>query len=175
MEKIDQYKQSMNKFVLSELVIFLSQVLVFFMVTIFATDFLNSEDTLLRISTQKMSGTTINELGLTIIAILLVIGIFAAFGKIFEHKYVEHFVNEVLYEIPRTIYIFGSSVTGVMLAIAWFNHSNPGASTLNTAQMVTISAFTAIVMFAYGCILSIAFKRKSHILGTKTKDLSDAN
>ena len=162
MEKIDLYKQSTVKFVFNEFIVFLSQVTVFFMVTIFVTNFLSSEKKLVQFSSQKIHDGTLNELGLTFLAILIVIGLFSAIGRVFDNKYVEYYVNEILCEMPKTIYFFGSSITGVMLAISLFLSFNP--IQIEAAEGFTsMSLLFAFMSFAYGCAFSYGFKRKTHI------------
>ncbi|RXS44608.1 hypothetical protein EST55_03770 [Idiomarina sp. 29L] len=170
MDKVDQYKQSIGKFVFSELVIFMSQVLVFFMVAVFTSNFLNSEEKLVEFANQKINDGSLTEVGLTFLAILVVIGLFSALGRIFDNKYVEFYVNEVLCEMPKTIYVFGSSATGTMLAISLFIYRNPaeGASAQGFAALSFLFAF---MMFLYGVAFSYAFKRKTHILKKPNKPM----
>ncbi|MFT6905954.1 MAG: hypothetical protein ACJAS1_002617 [Oleiphilaceae bacterium] len=162
MEKVDLYKQSTAKFIFNEFVIFLSQVLVFFMVTIFITNFLSSEEKLIKFSAQKINDGTLAELGLTFLAILIVIGLFSALGRVFENKYVEYYVNEILCEMPKTIYFFGSSIAGVMLGISLFLNFNP-IEIESAKGFASMSVLFAIMAFLYGCAFSYAFKRKTHI------------
>lgn len=163
MEKIEQQKQTIEKFILSEFVVFLSQVVVFFMVAVFTSNFLNNEDKLAAFASQKINNGSIGELGLTLLATLVVIGFFAAVGRIFDNRYVDFYVHEVLCEMPKTIYFFGSAATGTMLAISLFFHLNPTEN--SSAQVfVVLSLYFAFLCFLYGCVLSYAFKRKTHIL-----------
>jgi hypothetical protein len=170
LEKVEQYKQSLRKFVFSEFVIFISQVAVFFMVAVFTSNFLNSEEKLVKFSEQKINDGSFAELSLTFLAILMVIGLFSALGKIFENKYVEHYVNEVLCEMPKTIYVFGSAATGAMLAISLFAYIH-ATDDMNAKGFAFISIMFALMMFIYGCGLSYAFKRKTHILQKPNKSM----
>ncbi len=162
-EKVDHYKQSIGKFIFSEFVIFMSQVAVFFMVAVFTSNFLNSEEKLVSFSEQKINDGSLAELGLTFLAILLVIGCFSALGRIFDNRHVEYYVNEVLCEMPKTIYVFGSAATGAMLAISLFAHLHP-IDEVNAKGFAVLSASFAFTMFIFGCGLSYAFKRKTHVL-----------
>lgn len=163
MEKVEQCKQSVVKFVFSEFVVFLSQIAVFFMVAVFTSNFLNSEEKLVAFSEQKINDGSLAELGLTFLAILVVIGLFSALGKIFDNKCVDHYVNEILCEMPKTIYVFGSAATGAMLAISLFAHLHP-TDEISAKGFAALSLFFAFMMFIYGCGFSYAFKRKTHIL-----------
>lgn len=170
MEKIDQYKQSFWMFVFSELIIFLSQVAVFFMVAVFTSNFLSSEEKLVSFSEQKINNGSLGELALTFLAILVVIGLFTTLGRVFENKYIEHHVSEVLCEMPKTIYVFGSAATGVMLAITLFIYLNPDAKT-SVKDLVALTLAFSFMIFIYGCAFSYAFKRKTHIVTKPSKSI----
>ncbi|SFR57535.1 hypothetical protein SAMN04488073_2978 [Marinobacter gudaonensis] len=170
MERVEQYKQTFGKFVFSEFVIFLSQIAVFFMVAVFTSNFLNSEDKLVEFANQKINSGALSEIGLTFLAILMVIGLFSAIGKVFDNKYVDSYVDEVLREMPKTIYVFGSAATATMLAISLFVYRNP--ETGPSAQGIAfLSLFFAFVAFVYGCGFSFAFKRKTHICKSFGKNI----
>ncbi len=168
MEKIEQYKQSWVKFIVSEFIVFLSQIAVFFMVAVFTSNFLNSEEKLVAFSKQKINDGSLTEIGLTFLAILVVIGFFTTLGRIFDNKNVDYFVNEVLYEMPKTIYFFGSAVTGVMLAISLFMFLNPTPEA-SPQGFGLLTLFFALMVFLYGCGFSYAFKHKTHIKKNLTK------
>lgn len=170
MERVDQYKQSLGKFIFSEFVIFVSQVAVFFMVAVFTSSFLNSEEKLVAFSEQKINDGSLAELGLTFLAILVVIGLFSAVGRIFDNRHVEHYVNEILCEMPKTIYVFGSAATGAMLAISLFVHLHP-TDEVNAKGVAVLSVLFAFMMFIYGCGFSYAFKRKTHVLPKPNKSM----
>lgn len=170
MEKVENYKQSFGKFIFSEFVVFISQVAVFFMVAVFTSNFLNSEEKLVSFSEHKMNDGSLAELGLTFIAIFIVIGLFSALGRIFDNRHVEYYVNEVLCEMPKTVYVFGSAATGVMLAISLFAHLNP-IDDVNAKGFAVLSATFAVTMFIFGCGLSFAFKHKTHVLSMPDKSI----
>ena len=169
MELIEIKKQTATKFVFSELVVFCSQVLIFFVVAIFTSDFLKSEERLVKYTEAKINDGSMAELGLTFIAILFVIGIFSAIGKIFDNKITDDFVHEILCEIPKTIYFFGSSVTGVMLAVSLFLSENPDSKS-TPMSVLALSVSVALAAFIYGCGTSYAFKRKTHIISSPSKE-----
>ena len=83
MEKIEQYKQSPHEFIFSEFVVFVSQIFMFFMVTIFVSNFLNNEDKLINFLNQKINDGTIGDLILSLLAILIVIGYFNCYWVIY--------------------------------------------------------------------------------------------
>lgn len=170
MEKIDKYKKSIGTFIFSEFIIFLSQVSVFFMAAVFTSKFLSDEKKLMDIVGQKINDGSLGDLGLTFLAILVVIGFFTTIGKVFDNKYVEYYVHEVLCEIPKTIYIFGSAATGVMLAVILFIKLNPDSET-STEGLVRLILSFSLIIFIYGCGFSYAFNRRSHIRTKSNKSI----
>lgn len=168
MEKIEQYKQTVAKFIFGEFVIFISQVFVFFIVAVFTSDFFNSEERLVSFSEQKINSGSLAQLGLTFLAILIVIGLFSALGRIFDNKSIEYYVNEILCEMPKTIYVFGSAATGAMLAMSLFAQLNH-ADEVSANRFAVVTLIFALTVFAYGCGFSYAFKRKTHILPRQNK------
>ena len=172
MEKVEIFKQTGGKFVLSEAIIFLSQVFIFFMVAVFTSNFLNNEDKLVKFSEQKLNGDTFPEIGLIFLAILIVIGILSAIGRVFDNKTVEKYIHEILCEIPKTVYFFGSSITGVLIAVTLFLHIHPD-NKVSFPQLAVVTVAFAITSFVYGCILSYAFKRKTHILSKNSQKKSN--
>lgn len=163
MEKIDIFKQSPGRFVFNEFIIFASQVFIFFIVTVFTSDFLRSEDRLVRYAELKINNGSMTELGLTFTAVFVVIGFLSAIGKIFSNKIVDSYIHEILCEIPKTIYFFGSSVTGVMLAISLFIYRNPQPQS-TPDNFTFLASLFALGAFMYGCSISYAFKRKTHVI-----------
>ncbi|GAD31294.1 hypothetical protein L4D04_22215 [Photobacterium angustum] len=167
MEKIEQYKQTSKQFILNEFIIFLSQIVIFFMVTIFVSNFLSNEDKLVNFLNQKINDGTKSELFLSLLAILFVIGLFTTLDKIFDNKQINLYIDEVLYEIPKLIYTLGSSVSGAMLASTLYLIFNPTPeiTAIKTAGSAVSFAF---IVFVYGCFFSYMFKRKTHIINTQT-------
>ncbi|PSV88674.1 hypothetical protein [Photobacterium iliopiscarium] len=163
MEKIEQYKQSPHKFIFSEFVVFVSQIFMFFMVTIFVSNFLNNEDKLINFLNQKINDGTIGDLILSLLAILIVIGLFTTLDRVIDNKHVKFYIDEVLNEIPKLIYTLGSSVTGSMLATSLFLVLNPNIE-ITAIKTATTAISFAFIVFIYGCGFSYIFKRKTHII-----------
>lgn len=163
MEKIDIFKQSPGKFIFNEFIIFTSQIFIFFIVAVFTSDFLRSEDRLVKYAELKINSGSMIELGLTFTAVFVVIGCLSAIGKVFSNKIVDSYIHEILCEIPKTIYFFGSSVTGVMLAISLFIYRNPQPQS-TPDHFAFLASIFALAAFLYGCGISYAFKRKTHVI-----------
>lgn len=143
------------------------------MVAVFTSNFLKSESALVAYAEQKINEGSMGELSLTFLAILVVVGLFAAVGRIFTADIVESYISNVLSEVPRTIYFFGSSVTGVMLAIFLFISNNGGQSEAQLGHVALLAVIFAVMPFLYGSLLSFAFKRKTHILAKAAEETGE--
>lgn len=138
-------------FVFIEFCVFAAQVLVFFIVSYFISDSLSSEDRLTEYIKLKMNTNTMSELGLTLFSTTFVLGLLTLIKEVSSSAFVEKISGEVLFELPRTIYLFGSSITAATIAIALFISSHPQAAPHPASGYFGLSAFFAISFFAYGC------------------------
>ena len=163
MEKIDDYKQTINQFLFSEFIVFISQVAVFFLVAVFMSGFLENETNLLAFAEQKINDNTKKELGLTFLSFFLVLGFFSAIKQAIDNKRLEYFINRILWDIAKTIYTFGAGITGSVYAMALYIHLNPDES-IQVHKIVIVTTLAGLVTFLYGCGWSWLFKRKTHIL-----------
>lgn len=138
-------------FVFIELCVFAAQVLVIFIVAYFISDSLASEERLTEFVNGKVNTHTMKELGLTLFAVTFVLGLLALVKEFVPSTYVEKVSTEVLLELPRTIYLFGSSITASTIAIAFFLSSHPEATKQPASGYFWLSAFFALSFFGYGC------------------------
>lgn len=139
-------------FVFIELCVFAAQVLVIFIVAYFISDSLASEERLTEFVNGKVNMHTMKELGLTLFAVTFVLGLLALVKEFVPSDYVEKVSTEVLLELPRTIYLFGSSITASTIAIAFFLSSHPEATKQPASGYFWLSAFFALSFFGYGCV-----------------------
>lgn len=164
MANIDVKKQTPASFIFSELIIFLSQIVIFFTVSVFTSDFLSDEKGLIKYSQQKINDESLAELGLMFLAIFIVVGGFTVIGEAIGKESTKRYISAVLYEMPKTIYVFGSGATGVMIAMTLYIHFNPETATAETQGFALTTGFFALMIFVVGCGLSYFFKRKTHII-----------
>ena len=151
-------------FVLTEFCIFAAQFFVFFLVAVFTSDFLRNEERLTEFSISKVNGNTIGELGLTLLAITVALGVLSILSELAPSKFLERLSHEMLQELPRTIYFFGSSITAITIAVAVFINNHPTTAT-KPAGFAAMAIFFAFSFFAYGCglkALLLAKERKLH-------------
>lgn len=147
-------------FVFLELCVFAAQVLVIFVVAYFISDSLASEERLVEFVSGKVNTHTMKELGLTLFAVTFVLGLLALVKELVRSDYVEKVSTEVLLELPRTIYLFGSSITASTIALAFFLSSHPEATKEPASGYFWMSAFFALSFFAYGCTAKAGFLLK---------------
>ncbi|WP_264876020.1 hypothetical protein [Vibrio agarivorans] len=167
MDRIDRPKQTKFQFFAKELVVFVSQILVFFVVAVLTSSFLSNEQALTEFASTKINDGSLKELLLTFVAIFFVVGCFTTIQRLTDSEVINDFIDEVLFEIPKTIYFFGSSLSGVMLAISMFllfDESNEGS----TEKYFAVTIVFAIMAFIYGSTLSYKLKKKTHILSYET-------
>ena len=138
-------------FWVTEFFVFLSQVAVIFLVAFFISDMFHSESRLTEFVNGKINTNTMTELLLTLFAITFVMGLLAIAKEIIPIGLVEKIASEILYELPRTIYLFGSSITAVTAAVATFISNHPDATNKPAAGFFAMSVFFALTFFAYGC------------------------
>lgn len=157
-------KQSIRMFVTTELCVYFSQVLIFFFVAVLTSNLLRDEKQLVSYITSKVNENTPFEVVATMLAIAATLGIIAGIAKAApKTSLIERLADELLAEAPRTAYIFGSSVSGTLLAAALYIQLNPHTQSPPVEFWLITALFAALAGFMYGCLFAYAFKHKAHI------------
>lgn len=157
-------RKSSTIFVITELCIYASQILMFFFVALLTSNLLRDGKQLESYMTSKVNENTPFEVVATMLAIAATLGIIAGIARAApETSLLERLANEVLSEAPRTAYVFGSGVSGTMLAVALFTHLHPHIDSPPVGFWLLAALGVALVGFMYGCVLAFAFKYKAHI------------
>lgn len=157
-------KKSSTVFVITELCVYASQVLMFFLVAVLTSNLLRDEKQLVNYMTSKVNENTAVEVFATMLAIAATLGFIACIAKAApETSLLERLADEVLAEAPRTVYVFGSGVSGTLLAVALYTHWHPEAQSPPVAFWLVAALFSALAGFIYGCLFAYAFKHKTHI------------
>jgi len=162
MTRIPVYRKTTPVFILHEFGLYLSQVIVFCIVGIFASDFFKNEDRLVAYANTRINENSGLELLYVLFATLSVIGILKVIDEVIEHRLLKSLITDVINEIPKIIYFFGSSVAGVMLAIMLFLHNNP-SNQKPALKFAVIGVSFAVIMFIYGAGMSYLLKKKTYI------------
>ena len=147
-------------FIITELSVFVSQIFIFFTVAAFSSDFLRNEDRLTEYVTAKVNTNTMPEIGLTLLAVTVALGVLFFISRIASTPFIEKISNEVLNEAPRTIYFFGSSISATTLAVSIFlaYHPDPTHGSRLASNLFWTSVFFASVAFVYGCGINYLLK-----------------
>jgi len=170
------------EFIFIELCVFLSQAVVIFLVTFFISDMLKNEDMLTDFVSSKLNATTLSELGLTIFAVTFVLGLLYIVKEMTMSGLAERVASEVINELPRTIYLFGSSISAVTTAVAIFLWKHPESlaeveekSSLDPVSFFGLSLFIGASFFVYGLLIKFGLRRKSQKLKDSEKSADDVD
>lgn len=157
-------KQSSAMFITTELCVYASQVLMFFFVAVLTSNLLRDEKQLMSYMTSKVNENTTYEVVATMLAIAATLGIIAGIAKAAPAtSLLERLADEVLAEAPRTAYVFGSGVSGTLLAVALYIHGHPQVESPPVTFWMYAALVAGLVGFIYGCVFAYAFKHKAHI------------
>lgn len=145
---------SLNKmdFFLIEISIFLTQILIFFFVAFFISHMFSNETRFTEFINGKLNTQTLPELGITFIVFLAVLGGLNLLDDKQTNPLLEKIIREVKNDLPRMIYLFGSSITATTLAVAAYVYVNPQES-IKPLNYFFHASFFAINFFVYGCVM----------------------
>jgi hypothetical protein len=159
-------KQSPRMFIVTELMIYFSQIMMFFFAAALTSNLLRDEKQLVSYMASKINADTIHDTLATMLAIAATVGVIASITKALSNSsWLERIADEVLNEAPRTAYFFGSSGAGTMLAAALFIHYHPQEG-ITSMRWLLMALLYATAGFMYGCMFAYAFKHKTHIKKT---------
>lgn len=149
-------------FILSELFAFLIQVLIFFCITLLISHFLTIESALIKFAENKIDSR--EEFVFTIIATIFVLGILTTIQRLINHKeeFFHKLIDDTLLEIPRVIYLFGSSIVATTISLGIYLEKNPNADNgINSGFFFLYTPILAFAFFSYGCGLKYFLVRKT--------------
>lgn len=156
---------SLRWFITTELFVYLSQMVMFFLVAVLSSNLLREETYLVSFMNSRINENTLFDVIATMIAIAATVGIIAGIRKTMPPSSVlERVADEVLSEAPRTVYVFGSGVSGTILAIALFLRNNPQIDAPTPGHLTVIAGLWALTGFLYGCSFAYAFKYRAMAL-----------
>ena len=157
-------KKTTWQFILSEVLVYISQVMVFFWVTFLVSGSLTNEDKLVAYLSTKINDNSLSEVAHIVLGTVITFGIILMIIKASpSSRWLEELADDVLASISRTVYFFGSSVTGSILAVALYSKLNPAKENPNPEFWLGLSAVFGLGAFLYGCGSSYAFKYKKYI------------
>lgn len=133
-----------------ELLLFVFQVLTFFIVAFITSYMFSNEERLTAFVSERINATTMENLGLTLFGVTFCFGLVAIAREVIPGNFIERVSRELIFELPRTIYLFGSSLTAATIAIALFIGKHPSASHTPSKDFLVMSFFFGLVFFLYG-------------------------
>ncbi|MEL7068617.1 MAG: hypothetical protein AAGN15_08210 [Cyanobacteria bacterium J06581_3] len=140
-----------------ELATFTCQTFIFYMVAVLSSDLLSDKDRLVAYVSSRIGNIAVQELLIVVPVSFLVVGMLHTLSDKYSSRWAKRLIETVLQDIPRTIYLFGSSVAGVLLALSTFSHRSADPSIV-TGSIVFLSVIAAITFFLYGCFVSYILK-----------------
>ncbi|MDO4696831.1 MAG: hypothetical protein Q4A49_04800 [Neisseria sp.] len=145
-----QSNKNFSSFIIEELLAFLIQFIILFCVIVLLSNCLSNEDVLVKFAESKLDST--HELFLTFLATIFALGLLTTIQKLLGDKYTfwNKIIDNTLLEFPRTIYLFGSSLTSVTASVGLYIKLHPNNKD-NPTFFFTYAIFFAIVFFIYGC------------------------
>lgn len=148
------------KFLSIEFILYCVQILIGFIVICSLTKLFAYEELTTKILNSKITDSVLSELGWTLFAITVVLGLIKLAQTIFDVES-KSILNEVMLEMPRAIYFFGSQMTAAMIALIIAINCYPSESTLSQKTLIISTAIlVGIITFLYGCGLKFLLKRK---------------
>lgn len=169
------HKKTLRQFIFNESLIYLSQIMVFFWVAFLISNSLKNEDALVKFIDTKFNNNSVSEVGHIILATLITLGILTLIAKAVPPTgWLEELAEDVLSSISRTIYFFGSSVTGSILTVALFSKLNPSDKNSDPVFWLSLSLVFGVGAFIYGCATSYMFKHKKFIIKKSKKENQQA-
>lgn len=133
---------------------YVSQVVVFCLVAILMSNLLQDEKVLTELITCRIGQTFWREIACTFLASLTWLGALLVTSACLPSKTWTRFIREVLNELPRTIYFFGSSVSGLLLAAAIAEWFHPALRHF-AYEFSKAAVLWAFVAFLYGFMLKL--------------------
>lgn len=146
------------KLAVLEFSLFFAQTVIFFLVAVFISHFLESRELLNAYSEAKLGKSLIAEFWFTLLGVVVVLGMLSLVAGIARTNALGRLSAEVLQEVPRTIYFFGSSLTGT--ALAWVIHEWAYGTPSEAINALGAAAIFAAGAFGTGFTLKALLNRQ---------------
>lgn len=149
-------------FFISEISAFTIQVLIFFCLTLLMSNFLTIESDLIKFAENKLNSK--KEFMYTFISTIFASGLLTLIQKLIDdnNAFWHKIIDDTLLELPRIIYLFGSSIVAISIAVGIYLKMNPHAdSSINYNFFFIYGLFLACMFFIYGCGLKFLLVRKT--------------
>lgn len=145
-----------DPFLFSELFIYAVQVITFALVAWVVSAFFTNETYLARHVGEKINDLSVRELISTLAVILILLGVLWVLSEKTGIEFFEKIMPAVYEEFPRTVYLFGSSVGGPLLASGFYLMISPAGKSTEFrlgVSSVILSLIFVVVFFLVGYAL----------------------
>ena len=150
-----------SNLLIKELSVYVSQIMIFFCVTFLISNQLTDQKSLEAYISTKANDFFIKEFLFTFLSTIFIVGLLTVLNRTISNSIISDVIDEVVDSIPRTIYIFGSSYTGIILAITLFVTYRPELKTMTPVAWLSLDILLGVIFFTYGYILKFALCRKA--------------
>jgi hypothetical protein len=154
------FLKSIGTFLAVEASLFIAQAFIFFLVATFSSHFLASEELLRKFSDSKLSDSTSAEFWFTLLGVIVILGFLSLLSGFARLSAVGRISSEVLLEVPRTFYLFGSTITGTGLAWVVYDTFHSDLPTVLTDLKATMLFAGGSLFFGAG--LKFGLMRSQH-------------
>lgn len=144
---------------LNEFMVYLSQTMVVFLVAVFSSNFLTDLAALEAFGNSKVNVSSISEFKFTFLALVLWCGVLCISKEMLGGSLLGVAIRKALREFPRIIYMFGSTTTGVAMAIAIYVGNHP-IGPWTTGQWWSTAGLMTLYCFWMGFALNAAMLHK---------------
>lgn len=163
------------QFLIEEILVYLSQIMVFFWVAFLVSSSLSDESKLVDFLGARLNKNSISEVGYIILATIITLGIIKFIESILpNNSFIEKLTDEVIRSISRTIYFFGSSTAGTILAAFLYLKVHPDKTSTNPTFFLGISFVFGLSAFLYGVGISYLVKHKKILSREKQEGICNA-
>ncbi len=146
-----------KKFVALEASLFMAQTMVFFLVAFFFSHFLSSKELLDKYTSLKFSEHLLPEFWFTMLGVIVVLGTLSLVAGFAGTTSLGVISAEVLQEVPRTIYFFGTTLTGT--AMAWVMYHAIYGDTSSSLDALKAVFVLSGGSFSFGIALKAGLNR----------------
>ncbi|ENM5760374.1 hypothetical protein V4V60_004074 [Vibrio mimicus] len=159
-EEKNTVKIRKQHFLRKEILVYLSQIYLFFWSAFLSSGSLSNEELLVKYLESVINERSVLTLFYAVLASVITLGTIEFLAKGFKSsENLKMLSSDIAASVGRTMYFFGSSISGGCLAVAVFRFFNPGESTPNLWFFLSLS--TGFIMFLYGYFITLWCNRVS--------------
>jgi len=149
-------KKTVAEFLITEIIIFISQIFIFFLCVLFTSNFLRNEKLLAVFVNAKLKSLDATETIILAFASLTVIGILNLIQRAVPNElFIVKIIDNVINQVPKLFYTLSAWFIGVVLAVICFTQNNPDPT--NSSILGYLSSILIMLTFGLLCGTGLAF------------------